>query len=61
MFSDFDVDGSGELDEEEVRQAFEMLEFFFTDEQMKELMLEFDDSGDGLIQFPEFCEMIERC
>jgi calmodulin len=59
VFNDFDVDGSGELDEEEVRQAFELLDFVFTDEQMKAMMLEFDDSGDGLIQFPEFCEMLD--
>lgn len=61
VFNDFDVDGSGELDEDEVRQAFGLLDFVFTDEQMKALMLEFDDSGDGLIQFVEFCEMLDRC
>lgn len=53
VFSGFDIDRSGKLDSEEVKSAFESLGFNFTSEKVIEMIKEYDDSGDGLIQFDE--------
>jgi len=59
VFQSFDVDGSGELDAEEVGKAFVQLGFEFSDEFVTNLIKEFDYSEDGLIQLDEFIDMIE--
>ena len=53
VFSGFDIDRSGKLDAEEVKNAFDSLGFSFSSERVNEMIKEYDDSGDGLIQFDE--------
>ena len=53
VFSSFDIDRSGKLDAEEVKNAFDSLGFSFPPERVDEMIKEYDDSGDGLIQFEE--------
>jgi Ca2+-binding EF-hand superfamily protein len=53
VFNDFDVDGSGELDADEVLAAFKTLGFDFTAKQAADMILEYDVSGDGTIQLDE--------
>jgi Ca2+-binding EF-hand superfamily protein len=52
-FSSFDIDHSGKLDAKEVKQVFESLGMALTDENVADMIKEYDDSGDGLIQFDE--------
>ena len=59
VFAQFDVDGSGELDPEEVQAAFALLGFEFSPETVAAMIQDYDVSGDGLVQFDEFCERLE--
>eukprot|EP00960_Hanusia_phi_P060415 764499-Hanusia_phi.AAC.7 len=61
IFQQMDIDGSGELDLKEVKTAFSLLGLEKTDEDLQRIFHEYDSSGDGLIQFDEFSEMIEAC
>ena len=47
------MDGSGELDPDEVLAAFQTLGFEFTPKQVGEMIIEYDFSGDGTIQLDE--------
>ena len=60
-FRAFDLDGSGEIDAEEI---LECLEKFFniqiTMKEAEEMMKVFDTSGDGELDFPEFKAMVSQ-
>jgi hypothetical protein len=47
--------------QDEVRGAFALLDFVFSDEDFLALFEEYDDSGDGLIQFDEVCMYVCVC
>jgi Ca2+-binding EF-hand superfamily protein len=53
VFTSFDVDRSGKLDSNEVKSAFDSLGFTFSSEEVSAMIKDYDDSGDGLIQFDE--------
>merc|ERR1712232_83058 len=58
-FDVFDEDGSGGLDDREIK--FLMKEMGYTDlspEAVMALILEVDEDGSGLIEFPEFAKMM---
>ena len=54
-----DKNKSGSLDEEEFYDYFSnAADIFLTDEQIRQLFLEFDTSGDGVISLQEFATAI---
>lgn len=55
IFQSFDLDGTGTIDSSELRQASAALGSFMSPEKVKELIREADGSGDGLIDYQEFC------
>jgi calmodulin len=54
MFSSVDIDGSGALDDEEVRQLVKRLGFELTDKEHAEAMSAMDSDGGGEVDFEEF-------
>jgi len=63
LFEYADADGSGELDEDELRAAMKQLgfEWLDNDKKMETLMKKGDKSGDGLIDFEEFKVLAPTC
>eukprot|EP01064_Diplonema_japonicum_P028904 TRINITY_DN4542_c0_g4_i1.p1 TRINITY_DN4542_c0_g4~~TRINITY_DN4542_c0_g4_i1.p1 ORF type:complete len:162 (+),score=50.51 TRINITY_DN4542_c0_g4_i1:51-536(+) len=60
-FNLYDQDGSGELDEDEVRFALKSLGWEqVNNKDVKEFMANVDTSGDGKISFEEFDSMIKK-
>eukprot|EP00961_Rhodomonas_salina_P196373 2650273-Rhodomonas_salina.1 len=53
VFNDFDVDGSGQLDHDEVAGAFKTLGYEFSHQQVGEMIMAYDFSGDGSIELDE--------
>jgi hypothetical protein len=53
-FEEFDTDGSGELDSDEMRNALTQLGFELTDHQFKDVLARLDTDGSGTIDFDEF-------
>lgn len=60
LFDEIDTDGSGEVDMEELRVAFEALDCNFEDDELRDFVAEFDDDGSGLIEFEEFLLLVEK-
>ncbi|CAM9628051.1 unnamed protein product [Choristocarpus tenellus] len=60
-FRNFDKDGSGEIDEEELRTVMTSLGYNPTNKQLKDMMGKVDLDGNGLISFPEFVTMMRKC
>jgi len=55
IFHEFDLNSDGEISEEELRIGLQrVLNMDLTEGKIKQLMLEFDDSGDGALQLEEF-------
>lgn len=56
-FTSFDKDGSGNISEWELREAFKTLGEDITDQACRDLIKEVDSDNDGEISFPEFCKV----
>merc|ERR1711998_181309 len=53
-FDLFDTDGSGDIDEKELKVAMKALGFDPTDEEVSQLINSLDSDGGGTIDFNEF-------
>jgi len=60
MFEKFDLDGSGWISSDELRDIIEASGKKVKELELEEMLSEFDRSGDGHIEFEEFCAFIER-
>ena len=58
----FDVDNSGKIDKNEVRQLLEGDEYRdqISSEQIQQIISEVDVDGDGEIDFEEFLDMMRK-
>ena len=54
----FDKDGSGQVSGSEIKLVMAKLGVDFTDEELEEMVLEADFSGDGQIGYDEFFDMM---
>jgi Ca2+-binding EF-hand superfamily protein len=59
VFEQFDSDGGGSIDVDELRMAMKSLGQNLTKAEAEALMLELDTGGDGTIEFQEFVEFIK--
>ena len=57
-FDLFDTDGSGNIDQKELKVAMRALGFEPKREEIKKLISEVDKDGTGVIDFPEFLDMM---
>merc|ERR1712232_1005533 len=57
-FDQFDCDGSGEIDDEELFQAMGALGFRTDRDEVKNMIDDIDDDGSGTIGFDEFMQMM---
>lgn len=55
-FKYFDRDGSGDIDFSEMRYAFKIMGFSFTDIQVLALFAKYDSGGEGSIDYQEFID-----
>ena len=60
MFEDFDEDGGGTIDHEELRDGFDMLGIELSDKNFTKMLAIWDESGDGEIDYEEFAECLRR-
>jgi CRP-like cAMP-binding protein len=60
LFCEIDVDGSGQIDVEELQTAFEQLEVKLTKDETRAFMDEFDEDRSGEIGFDEFLMIVEK-
>lgn len=56
VFEQIDKDGNGSIDGEELQQLFELLECHATPDELREVFVELDTNGDGVISRKEFTE-----
>jgi len=56
VFEQVDKDGNGNIDEEELRQLFDLLECHATAEELHEVFVQLDTDDDGVISRKEFTE-----
>jgi len=56
VFEQIDKDGNGHIDGEELQQLFDLLECHATPDELREVFLELDTNGDGVISRKEFTE-----
>lgn len=54
-FNQFDADGSGEIDKDELAQLSAQLGAPLNDKQLKEALVDLDLNKDGVIDYDEFC------
>ena len=54
IFTEFDLDGDGGIDENELRQGMAALGVTLNDEEVNKLLTDADADGDGSIQVGEF-------
>ena len=59
-FDLFDTDGSGNIDQKELKVAMRALGFEPKREEIKKLISEVDKDGTGVIDFPEFLDMMTQ-
>ena len=59
LFEEMDEDGSGEVDYEELRNAFARLGADLTQDDVRDYVAEYDKDGSGVIDFDEFLLMVE--
>jgi len=57
-FDQFDVDGGGTIDCEELYGAFKAMSMKESKKQVKKMLDDVDDDKSGEIDFPEFLEMM---
>ena len=61
IFDEFDADGSGSVDREELRRAFARLDVAMGEADLDRFVAEFDLNCNGLIEFEEFLLMVCLC
>lgn len=54
VFKQIDVNGDGEIDQEELRELFKALDAHVTETELEEVFSTLDVNGDGVISFEEF-------
>ena len=54
LFKEFDVDNSGHITKENLKEAFERLDKIVTKSEIKEILEKHDHAGDGRLSFQEF-------
>lgn len=59
-FDLFDTDGSGAIDEKELRDAMKALGFESRRDEVKLLIEQVDKDGSGMIEFEEFLVMMKK-
>ncbi len=59
-FDLFDTDGSGNIDQKELKVAMRALGFEPKREEIKKMISDVDKDGSGVIDFPEFLEMMTQ-
>ena len=59
-FKFFDKDGNGTVEPEEISQVLKALGLEMTDEELKDIMSSLDENGDGVMDFQEFVQMMDR-
>jgi Ca2+-binding EF-hand superfamily protein len=59
-FDMFDTDGSQSIDNGELRQAMQALDFDPSQEEVDAMMKELDKDGSGTIEFEEFLIMMQQ-
>ena len=57
-FDLFDTDGSGNIDQKELKGAMRALGFEPKREEIKKMIQDVDKDGSGVIDFPEFLDMM---
>merc|ERR1712022_186 len=57
-FSLFDSDASGQIDVRELKAAMRALGFEVKNEELKKMVTDIDNDGNGTIEFGEFLEMM---
>ena len=57
-FDLFDTDGSGNIDQKELKVAMRALGFEPKREEIKKMIMDVDKEGTGVIDFPEFLDMM---
>ena len=60
IFEDFDDDGGGTIDHDELREGFDDIGIELSEEQFQKMLTIWDESGDGEIDYEEFADMFER-
>merc|ERR1712183_587737 len=59
-FDLFDTDGSGNIDQKELKVAMRALGFDPKREEIKKMIADVDKDGSGVIEYPEFMEMTQK-
>jgi|EP00505_MAST-04D_sp_SCG-Rhode-Island_P004542 Ca2+-binding EF-hand superfamily protein len=59
QFSNYDADGSGEIDKEELGQLFKRMGEKIKPRELDELLIKVDEDGSGEVSFQEFVQMID--
>ncbi|OWM65937.1 calmodulin-like protein 3 [Punica granatum] len=59
LFSTFDRDGDGFITRKELRDSLRGIRIFMSEEEIDEIVAKSDSNGDGLIDFGEFCKLLE--
>ena len=59
-FELFDKDKSGSIDKVELAAVMESLGVTLTESELATMYVEMDPSGDGVIDFKEFCDVMGR-
>lgn len=54
IFSQFDVDGSGDITKEEFHKAMKMISLGLSDNEIYKIMRRIDANNDGVINYTEF-------
>lgn len=54
VFANFDVDGSGDVNEEEFRKAMKLISLGLTDQEIDKIMARVDANQDGMVSYTEF-------
>merc|ERR1719216_362568 len=59
-FKFFDADQNGTVDSDEIKAVLEKLGVKITAEEIKDIMANLDENGDGVMDFNEFVLMMDR-
>ena len=60
IFNEIDADGSGKITQEELSRAMRAIGQDPTDDDVMEMIREFDDDGDNQIDLHEFMQLMAR-